>query len=162
MKSLAWAVFFSLHTATLAFVPRGDSSCGTCTTEKPSILCQFSSLFKPSCKPSLLKYTNQESEWEESEWYSPPPPAAATGTEQSVSEEQPTRLPRGVTTKVTVIRSKVDLEKFLEEDDRLCVVRFHAAWYVFPKFRMKFSQFIVVVGVLTFFLLFFSFIVFSQ
>ena len=58
--------------------------------------------------------------YEDSEWYTPPPPAA----------EPAIRLPAGVTPHTTVVTSRAQLEEFLKVDDRLCVVKFHAAWYV--------------------------------
>lgn len=61
--------------------------------------------------------------YEDSEWYSPPPEPA-----QAVKDEDRAKLPRRVTAKVSVIRSRSDLEHFLAEDDRLCVVKFHADW----------------------------------
>ena len=66
---------------------------------------------------------------EESEWYSPPPaPVTTTPPEEQVIAAP--KLPRGVTPKTTVVQAKIDLEEFLAEDDRLCVVKFHASWYV--------------------------------
>ena len=70
--------------------------------------------------PTFLKFGD-----EESEWYSPPPSPPIT---KKVPEVEGVKLPRGVKPKVTVIRSKIELDEFLAEDDRLCLVKFHAAW----------------------------------
>ena len=70
---------------------------------------------------------------EESEWYSPPPPPAPVKQQEEEEEaaaKPAVKLPRGVTAKTTVVQARADLEEFLAQDDRLCVIKFHAAWYV--------------------------------
>ena len=66
-------------------------------------------------------------EQEESEWYSPPP-APVRPAATSIEQEAAIKLPRGVTPKTRTIEAHIDLDEFLAEDDRLCVVKFHAAW----------------------------------
>lgn len=93
------------------FLPRVSS---TVSTARKQLKNDFQS------RSTDLKYSIEE----ESEWYTPPP-----APKQDLEEELGLKLPRGVTPKVTVIRSKIDFDEFLAaEDDRLCVVKFHAAW----------------------------------
>jgi hypothetical protein len=68
-----------------------------------------------------------------SEWYTPPPPPASTTANPVNDPSTRVALPPGVTPRVTCIRSPEDFDHFLtpmDKDDRLCVVQFHAAWYV--------------------------------
>lgn len=55
-------------------------------------------------------------EEEASEWYSPPP---STTTQKQSLPYKP---------QITEIRGHVDLQEFVEQDDRLCLVLFHAKW----------------------------------
>eukprot|EP00977_Amphora_coffeiformis_P018421 scaffold6474_cov189-Amphora_coffeaeformis.AAC.7 len=127
--------FFFLGTAT-AFVPQNSFAGITTVAAKLRI-----TNVEPGRNPTFLKYGDGESEWyspppQESEWYSPPPT-----TKEEPDEEQTAKLPRGVKPKVTVIRSKDDLDKFLAEDDRLCLVKFHAAWCKScQRFNLHFKQ----------------------
>eukprot|EP00527_Entomoneis_sp_CCMP2396_P004728 CAMPEP_0198153612 /NCGR_PEP_ID=MMETSP1443-20131203/64972_1 /TAXON_ID=186043 /ORGANISM="Entomoneis sp., Strain CCMP2396" /LENGTH=228 /DNA_ID=CAMNT_0043820011 /DNA_START=295 /DNA_END=981 /DNA_ORIENTATION=- len=69
---------------------------------------------------------------ENSEWYSPPPPKTKSGV----------KLPKGVVPNVRNIKSNVEFLEFLNEDDRLCIVKFHASWCKScQKFNVHFDKF---------------------
>lgn len=114
---LAKTTFLLLGTAT-AFSPDNHH---LTTNSRPRLLTNQRPTGAPLPRRSLRSTTTSRYLGEESEWYSPPP-------EPKQTEEEGPKLPRGVTPKVTTIRSKIELEEFLAEDDRLCVVKFHAAW----------------------------------
>eukprot|EP00522_Entomoneis_paludosa_P018029 CAMPEP_0172442064 /NCGR_PEP_ID=MMETSP1065-20121228/2543_1 /TAXON_ID=265537 /ORGANISM="Amphiprora paludosa, Strain CCMP125" /LENGTH=280 /DNA_ID=CAMNT_0013191751 /DNA_START=76 /DNA_END=918 /DNA_ORIENTATION=+ len=57
---------------------------------------------------------------DESEWYVAPP--------ESQNSPPTPKLPIGTKPKISEIRSDVDLQEFLAEDDRLCLVKFYASW----------------------------------
>ncbi|KAL7565079.1 hypothetical protein ACA910_005088 [Epithemia clementina (nom. ined.)] len=59
---------------------------------------------------------------DESEWYVEPSPTP------KVQPPPPVKLPKGAVPSVREIESKAELLEFLFQDDRLCVVRFHATW----------------------------------
>lgn len=69
----------------------------------------------------------------DSEWYAPPPP----------KKIQPApKLPWGVVPDVREIRTNDDFLEFLEQDERLCLVKFHALWCKnCQKFNIHFDKF---------------------
>ena len=70
--------------------------------------------FRPSS--SLSMYLD-----ESSEWYVEPAPRPRT-------TDVATKLPDGAVARTRTIESKAELLEFLNEDDRLCVIKFHASW----------------------------------
>jgi hypothetical protein len=114
---------FALCRAAQAFAPHATpstvSSSGTARTSSHGDSLTLPSRSTAWAAPTLLRFSQDE----ESEWYTPPPPAP----------KQPKELPSehtggGLSTPIKGIRSHVELEEFLNLDNRLCVVKFHASW----------------------------------
>ena len=82
----------------------------------------FQSRLQPFVQPRLsspIRTDSSVSMYLESEWYVEPPPKKMTA---------PLKLPKGVVVQVRELESKDELFEFLQEDDRLCLVRVHATW----------------------------------
>lgn len=79
---------------------------------------RFQTLSNPRAESSMSMVNYDE----ESEWYVPP----ADEKEKKVNAVP--KLPPNAVPEIRVIESKDQLQEFLNQDDRLCLVKFHATW----------------------------------